>query len=88
MQPAQGRAQGRALCGERQRAGREITVEQKKPTWYLTIGPVAGAVLCIVWLVRVWRGDNPTDNVILMVLALLTVASSVYVAAVIKKRGS
>ena len=60
---------------------------EKTPTWQFKIGPVVGAVLCVIWLVRVWRGDNPTDITVLMILALITVASTVYGAAMIKKLG-
>jgi len=63
-------------------------VGQEMPTWQFKIGPGVGAVLCVIWMVRVWRGDDPTDIIVLMILSLITVASTVYGAAVIKKRGS
>ena len=61
---------------------------EKKPKWQFKIGPAMGAVLCVIWLVRAWRGDNPTDITVLVILALITMASTVYGAAMIKKRGS
>ena len=61
---------------------------EKKPTWQFKIGPVVGAALCVIWFVRVWRGDNPTDTAVLIILALITMASTVYGAAMIKKSGS
>ena len=61
---------------------------ETKPTWQFKIGPIVGAVLCVIWLVRFLRSDNPTDITVLMILALITLASSVYGAAMIKKHGS
>ncbi len=61
---------------------------EKKPTWQFKIGPIVGAVLCVIWVVRVWRGDNPTDTTVLLILALITMGSTVYGAAMIKKHGS
>ena len=58
---------------------------EKKPTWQLKIGPIVGAVLCVIWVVRVLRGGTGTDIAVLMVLSLITVGSSVYGAAMIKK---
>lgn len=60
-------------------------MEEKKPTWQYKIAPVVGAVLCVIWFVRVWTGDNPTDRTMLLILGLITVASTVYGAAMIKK---
>ena len=60
---------------------------EKKPTWYLKIGPAVGAVLCVIWFFRVWRGNNPTDTSVLIVLASATMVLTVLMAAMIKKRG-
>jgi len=65
--------------------------DKTPPKWavlFFTIVAIAGAVLCAIWFVRVWRGDNPTDRTALLVLSLLTVASGVCVTAMVKKRGS
>jgi hypothetical protein len=62
-------------------------VQEKKPTWHLYVGPAVGALLCVIWFVRVWLGDNPTDTTILIVLAMVTMAITVSIAATIKKRG-
>ncbi len=72
---------------------KEQTVAETKtpPNWpvlFFTIVAIVGAVLCVIWFVRVWRGDNPTDRTVLLVLSLLTVASGVSVTAMVKKRGS
>ena len=61
---------------------------EKKPTWQFKIGPMVGAVLCVIWFVRVWRGEDPADTTTLLILALITIASTVYGAAMIKKSGS
>lgn len=61
---------------------------EKKPKWQFKIGPVVGAALCVIWLVRVWRGDNPTDTAVLIILVLITIVSTVYGTAMIKKSGS
>ena len=64
------------------------------PKWavlFFTIVAVVGAVLCVIWFVRVWRGDNPTDRTVLLILSLATAASGGFVtalAALAKKRGS
>jgi hypothetical protein len=60
----------------------------KWPVLFFTIVAIVGAVLCAIWFVRVWRGDNPTDITVLLVISLLTVASGVYVTALVKKRSS
>lgn len=59
---------------------------EKKPTWQFKLGPIVGAVLCVIWVVRVWTGDNQVDRTVLLILALATIASSVYAAVMIKKR--
>ena len=63
----------------------------KRAVLFLTIVAVVGAVLCVIWFVRVWRGDSPTDRTVLLGLSLVTVASAGCVtalAALAKKRGS
>ena len=61
---------------------------EKKPTWYLKIGPGIGAVLTLIWLARVWFGDNPTDRTVLLVLAMITVTLTIVMAGIIKKRNT
>jgi hypothetical protein len=78
-------AQGYVCLDPRFLSEEEIMVD-KKPTWQFKIVPIVGAVLCVIWVFRVWRGDNPADTTVLMILGLITVASSVYAAAMIKKR--
>ncbi len=77
-------ASGAKVCN----LSKERTVLERKPTWQFKIGPVVVAALCVIWFVRVWRGDNPTDTTVLIILALITMASTVYGAAMIKKNGS
>lgn len=57
------------------------------PVLFFTIVAIAGAVLCVIWFVRVWRGDDPTDTTVLLLLSLLTLASAVC-AVMVKKRKS
>ena len=67
----------------------ETKTPPKWPVLFLTIVAIVGAVLCVIWFVRVWRGDNnPTDRTVLLIFSLLTVASGVSVAVMAKKRGS
>ena len=57
----------------------------------LTIMAAAYAVLTLIWFVRVWRGDNPTDRTVLLVLAMITVTLAVVtsgIIGVIKKRNT
>ncbi|UCG88943.1 MAG: hypothetical protein JSW71_10555 [Gemmatimonadota bacterium] len=58
----------------------------RKPTWHLTISPAIAALLTVIWLVRVWRGDNPTDIIVLLALAMITVFLTAVMAGVIAKR--
>ena len=58
----------------------------RKPTWHLTISPVIAALLTLIWIVRVWRGENPIDVIVLLVLALITVFLTAVMAGVIAKR--
>ena len=60
----------------------------KRAVLFFTIVTIVCAVLCVISFVRVWRGDNPTDRTVLLILSLLTVASGVCVTALAKKRGS
>jgi drug/metabolite transporter (DMT)-like permease len=65
--------------------------DKTPPKWavlFFTIVATVGAVLCVIWFVRVWRGDNPTDTTVLLLLSLLTVASGAFAAVGAKKRGS
>lgn len=51
----------------------------------LTIMTVTSAVLTLIWLARVWRGDNPTDRTVLLILAMMTVSLGVVSSAMIGK---
>lgn len=51
----------------------------------LTIITVASAVLTLIWLVRVWLGDNPTDRTVLLILAMVTVALAVVTSGIVRK---
>jgi hypothetical protein len=51
----------------------------------LTIVTIASAVLTLVWLVRVWLGDNPTDRTVLLILAVVTVALAVVTSGIMRK---
>jgi uncharacterized membrane protein len=61
-------------------------VADRKPTWHLTISPVVAALLTLIWIVRVWRGENPIDIVVLLALAIITVFLTAVTAGVIAKR--
>jgi len=55
----------------------------------LTIMTVASTVLTLIWLVKVWRGDNPADTTVLLILAMITVTLGVVASGIIgriKKR--
>ena len=57
----------------------------------LTVLTVASTVLTLIWFVKVWRGDNPTDTTVLLVLAMITVTLAVVTSGtigVIKKRNT
>jgi len=51
----------------------------------LTIITVASAVLTLIWLVKVWLGDNPTDRTVLLILAMVTVALAVVTSGIVRK---
>ena len=58
---------------------------------FLTVMTIASTVLTLIWFVRVWRGDNPTDRTVLLVLAMITVTLAVVtsgIIGVIKKRNT
>ena len=63
-----------------------LTVADRKPTWHLTISPVIAGLLTLVWLVRVWRGENPIDVIVLLALAIITLFLTAVTAGVIAKR--
>lgn len=55
----------------------------------LTIITIASTVLTLIWLVKVWRGDNPADRTVLLILAMTTVTLGVVTSGIIgriKKR--
>ena len=66
----------------------ETKTPPKWPVLFLTIVAIVGAVLTLIWFVKVWQGDNPVDRTVLLLLSLLTVASGVSVAIMAKKSSS
>jgi hypothetical protein len=42
--------------------------------------------MTLIWIVRVWRGENPIDIVVLLALAIITVFLTAVTAGVIAKR--
>jgi hypothetical protein len=51
----------------------------------LTIITVAGAALTVIWLIKVWLGDNPTDRTVLLILAVVTVTLAVVTSGIMRK---
>jgi hypothetical protein len=46
---------------------------------------IASTILTLIWFVRVWRGDNPTDRTVLLFLAMITVTLAAVTSGIIAK---
>jgi len=55
------------------------------PVLSLTIMTIVSTVLTVIWFVRVWRGDNPTDRTVLLLLAMITVTLGVVTSGIIRR---
>jgi Na+/melibiose symporter-like transporter len=64
---------------------REEPMRRPASVMSLTIITVASAALTLIWLVKVWLGDNTTDRTILLILAVITVTLAVVTSGIMRK---
>jgi uncharacterized membrane protein len=64
---------------------REEPMRRPASAMSLTIITIASAALTLIWLVKVWLGDNPTDRTVLLILAVITVTLAVVTSGIMRK---